>query len=284
MGDKAVQEVTTPVSEVLAWLARVSPKVAGEVLVGCGFHDGESESMEATVIEAVDAGRATVTLAGSDRPVSLRRFRDGEFVDTRPGGPLAAAVAASRSPAELTDKAEQLALRRAGFDPGKLASSEARRAVLAMPVLDAAGELPDARQRGAFYDAVRAGGDAGTARTAARLLGRVFLRFEALGAVPEDLHWRMAVLLRQAGQLQAAIAASDVLYTRSGLREDTRRYLASTRAGSLLDLAEAQATPSVLVEAERALRTAWALAPGDGSLRAMWRTLNRLREGIGQIE
>ena len=182
-----VQEVTTPIPDVLAWLPRVPPETAAELLVGCGFHDGQSENLDATPIEAVDVGRATVTLAGSDKPVSLRRFPEGEFIDARPGAPLAAAIAASRTPAELRDEIEQRALRRAGFEPGKLPSGEARRAVLAMAELDAVGRTPDGAQRMAFYQAARAGGDAATARSAARLLGNARQRFEAAGQIPEDV-------------------------------------------------------------------------------------------------
>ena len=277
-----VQEATTLVSDVLAWLPRVTPETAVELLVGCGFHDGQSDSLEATAIEAVDVGRLTITLAGAERPVSLRRFRDGEFIDTRPGAPLATAVAASRTPAELRDEAEQLAVRRAGFDPGKLPSGEARRAVLAMVELDAAGERPDEKQRAAFYDAVQSGGDAGIARPAVRLLGNALQRFEAAGPVPEDLHWRLAALLRQAGEWRAAVKAAGALYARPKLEDKTRLYLASTMASTLLDLAEARSTPALLDEAERALKIAWALDRGSDSLRVMWKMLDRLRGDNGE--
>ena len=203
-GADAVREVVTPVADVLAWLQRVAPERAGELLAGCGFHDGQSDSLNATVIVAVDVALATVTLAGAARPVSLRRFRGGEFIDTRPGAPLAAAIAASRTPAELRDADEQLAVRRAGFDPGKLRSGEARRAVLAMVELDAAGGTPNEAQRAAFYQAVRVG-NAGMARSAARLQMAARQRFEAAGTVPEDLHWQLAALLRQAGDWQSAV-------------------------------------------------------------------------------
>ena len=273
--------MTTPASNVLAWLPRVPPETAAELLVGCGFHDGQSDSLDVALIAAVDVGRATFTLAGSDKPMSLRRFRDGEFIDTRPGAPLAAAIAASRTPAELRDEVEQRAVRRAGFEPGKLPSGEARRAVLAMVELDAAGGTPDEAQRAAFYQAVRAGGDAGTARSAARLLGNARQRFEAVGQIPEDLHWQLAALLRQAGEWPKAVQAAGVLYSRPGLAEKTRLYLASTMAGSLLDLAGARPTPALLAEAERALKIAWALDAGEEGLRNMWRMLDRLRGDDG---
>jgi hypothetical protein len=267
--------------DVLVWLARVTPDTASGLLVGCGFHDGKSDTLEVTIIEAVDVARATVTLAGSATPVSLRRFRDGEFIDTRPGAPLATAVAASRTPSELRDEAEHLAVRRAGFDPGKLPSGDARRAVLVMVELDAVGKTPDEVQRAAFYGAVRPGGDAGTARLAARLFTNALRRFEVSGSNPEDLHWRLATLLRQAGEWQAAVQAAGVLYSRPGLREKTRLYLASTMAGALLDLAGARPTPVLLSEAERALRIAWALNKGDEALRSMWRTLDQLQGNDG---
>jgi hypothetical protein len=233
------------------------------------------------LIEAVDIGRITITLAGSDRPVSLRRFQGGEFIDIRPGAPLASAVAASRTPAELRDEAEHLAVRRAGFDPGKLASGDARRAVLSMVALDAAGKTPDTVQLAAFYGAVRAGGDRGTARSGARLLSNALRRSEAAGTVPEALFWQLAALLRQAGEWRAAVEAARVLYSRPGLKDKTRLYLATTMAGSLLDLAASQPIPELLSEAERALKIAWDLDRGGEALRAMWRILERLRDDDG---
>ena len=273
----ARQEVASLVTDVLAWLPRVTPEVAAELLVGCGFHDGQSDNLDVMVVKAVDPGRLTITLAGSDTPISLRRFRDGEFIDIRPGAPLATAMAASRTPAELRDEAEHLAVRRAGFEPGRLPSGDARRAVVAMVEIDAAGRVPDEAQRAAFYGAVRPAGDAGTARAAARLLDNALQRFEAAGPAPEDLHWRLAALLRQAGNWQAAVEAAEILYARPGLKEKTRLYLASTMAGSLLDLAGVRPTPALLDKAERALKVAWALNNGDESLRTMWRMLDRLR-------
>ena len=275
-GADAVREVVTPVADVLAWLQRAAPERAGELLAGCGFHDGQSDSLDATVIVAVDVALATVTLAGAARPVSLRRFRGGEFIDTRPGAPLAAAIAASRTPAELRDADEQLAVRRAGFDPGKLRSGEARRAVLAMVELDAAGGTPNEAQRAAFYQAVRVG-NAGMARSAARLQMAARQRFEAAGTVPEDLHWQLAALLRQAGDWQSAVTAASVLYARPELRDKTRLFLASTLAGSLLDLASVQPTPALLSQAERALEIALALDRRDEALQIMRRTLDRLQ-------
>lgn len=272
-----VSEVVTPASDVLAWLPRVPPETAAGLLVGCGFHDGRSDDPEAMLIVAVDMARAMITLAGSDGPVSLRRFRDGEFIDTRPGTPLAAAIAASRTPVELRDEVERQAVRRAGFEPGKLGSGDARRAVLVMVELDAGAMMPDEAQRMAFYQAVRAGGDAGMARSAVRLLGNARQRFEAVGQIPEDLHWQLATLLRQAGEWRAAIQAAGVLYAQPRLKDLTRLYLASTLAGSLLDLAGARPTLALLDDAERALRIAWSVDPGDEALKAMWRTLDRLR-------
>ena len=277
MSGSTAPEVTTPVSDVLRWLARVSPEVAAELLIGCGFHDGESENLTVSTVDAFDVNRATITLAGSGNSVSLRRYRDGEFIDTRPGAPLAAAIAASRTPAELRDEVEQLAVRRAGFDPGKLPSGDACRAVLGMAQLDAAGRMPDAAQRMVFYQAVRAGG-AGTARAAVRLLRNAFQRFESAGQIPEDLHWQMAALLRQAGDWRAAVQAAGVLYSRRGLAEKTRLYLASTMAASLLELATVQPTSQLLAEAERALKIVSALHPDDDDeLKKMWRKLDGLR-------
>ena len=94
------------------------------------------------------------------------------------------------------------------------------------------------------------------ARPAVGLLGNTLQRFEAGGPVPEDLHWRLAALLRQAGEWRAAVKAAGALYARPKLEDKTRLYLASTMASTLLDLAETRSTPALLDEAERALKIA----------------------------
>lgn len=277
MSGRTSPEVTTSVLEVLAWLPRVLPETVVRVLVGCGFHDGNRETLDLKTVEAADVVRATITLGGVAAPVSLRRCRDGEFVDTRPGAPLAAAIAGSRTPLELQDEVERRAVRQAGFDPGKLPSREALRAVLVVVEMDAAGRPSDEAQRMAFYQAVRAGSEAATARVAVRLLRSAQQRFEARGHMPESLHWQLAALLRQAGDWQAAVQAASVLYSRARLGARTQLYLASTMTASLLELAAVRPSSQLLAEAERALKIAWSLDPGDDELRKMWRTLDKLR-------
>lgn len=278
------EETTTPVDAVLRWLPRVTPEVAAELLVGCGFHDGQPDTSDTVLVTGVDVAAGVIMLAGGGR-ASLRqaRYRDGEFVDTRPGGPLSRAVASARTPAELRETDERLTLLRHGIETGKLPSDEARRAVLAMLEVSAAGTRPDARLRDGFYRAMRASKDRDLGRVAARLMNEAFGRFERAGDVPEDIHWRRASLLRQAGLLREAVQASEVLYGPRQLHWQTETYLASTRAAALLELSEtrgARDTHALLNDAARALNIARRHDGDNEQLIILARTLRRLREQL----
>ena len=80
--------------------------------------------------------------------------------------------------------------------------------------------------------------------------------------------------------------ASEILRTRRDWSPEARLFLASTRAGSLLQLAKMQPEAGLLEEAERALKVAWAAKSGDEAFRVMWRTLDRFagRDRDGRIE
>jgi hypothetical protein len=107
------------------------------------------------------------------------------------------------------------------------------------------------------------------ARIGARLFGELIERFGTSGVVPEDLHWSRARFLRTAGHLVEAVAASEVLHA-GGLRDpDSRKILATTRTGALLDLFDARGDRALLMLAERSLEIACALGPADEELRGL---------------
>ena len=211
------------------------------------------------------------------RRVLLKAAAHGVVVDERPGSPLVAAVESCWTVAEREERLQRRALQREGFAAEKLASGEARAAVIAFMAAMRAGEVPSWRQRQEFYLAISAGEDAGFAQTGARVFGELIARCGARGAVPEDLHWRRAKLLRLGQQFAEAVAASEVLYAGQMRSATDRRLLATTRAASLLSLYEARQELPLLAKAEQCLAMANALGPDDGELVGLYVKLKKLR-------
>jgi hypothetical protein len=269
-------EVEIAVRDVLSWLDRgAAPDEARALLVGCSLDD--DSGLDAVAIVDVDVARRALILQ-TGRRLLLKAARDGLVLDARPGAPLAAAVQAARSPADIRDRAERAELARAGIAAERLASHDDRRIVLRVLRMLASAELPDGGLRHAFYMALRAGADPGVARVGARFFADMLAMFSARGAAPEDLHWRLTWCLRTAGQLPDAVASSEVLHNADLRDPGARKLLATTRAGALLDLFEARGEAALLERAERCLKIAWALGPGDEEASALYRRLERLRE------
>jgi hypothetical protein len=201
-----------------------------------------------------------------------------EVLDARPGHPLAGAIEASRTPAEALERAERAELGRFAIDPDRLGSVQARRAVLAVLRETQTGGMPGRADRHAFYAALTRSGDRRAVQVAADVLARLSARFTELGrAVPDDLYWRRAALLRSLGKLKEAVAISDVLDQEVLRDPDDRRILAATRCGALLDLFEATREAPWLASAERAFRIAKEIAPGDEAVERLDNRLRRLR-------
>jgi hypothetical protein len=276
-------EQTVAMGVALAWLSRVGPDEARRLLVGCALDDGESE--DALPIVGLEWGLGSAPLAllleGGGRKL-FRQVAGGAVVDARPGAPLVAAIEAARTPGELAELAERRVLVRSGVNPDSLGSTEDRRAVLALYRSLAAGSVPPAEVRRAAYLALRAGGRAETGRWGARLFREVFALCRNAGfAVPDDCHWRLATLLRQAGELREAIVVSDVLHSGAVRDQQARKLLATTRAGALLELWRATREVELVRQADRAFKVAWAIGHEDAEVLELRPALNRALEQAG---
>jgi hypothetical protein len=272
-------EESVPVRDVLVWLSRVGADEGQRLLVGCALDDGTSE--DAVPIVALDAERKGVTLEGGRR-LLLAGVRDGEIIDPRPDAPLIDAIAAQWTPAERLERQERAELAHAGIDADRLASGEDRRAALAFLRMIAAGELPGSEERNRFYLALSATGEAGLARIGARVLAQLAERFAAAGGIPDDLYWRRAWFLRVAGQLREAVAVSDALHMGQVKEQGARKLLATTRAAVLLDLFDATGEVKWLALADRAARVAYALAPEEEEVKAVYRRFQAVRSQVGR--
>ncbi|HTB48072.1 MAG TPA: hypothetical protein VK741_30930 [Acetobacteraceae bacterium] len=276
-------EKTVAMEAVLAWLGRVRPEEGRRLLAGCALDDGESE--DALPIAGLEWGPGAAPLAllleGGGRKL-FPQVAGGVVVDARPGAPLVAAIEAARTPGELAELAERRELVRAGVNPDSLGSTEDRRAVLALHRSLAAGRVPPAEVRRAAYLALRAGGRAETGRWGARLFREVFALCRNAGsAVPDDCHWRLAALLRQAGELREAIAVSDVLHAGMVRDPQARKLLATTRVGALLEQWRATRGVELARQADRALKVAWAIGRDDAEVLGLRPALNRALEQTG---
>ena len=274
-----LDEASVPVRDVLVWLSRVGAEEGQRLLVGCALDDGTSD--EAVPIVALDAERKAVTLEGGRR-LLLAGARDGEIVDPRPEAPLVSAIAAKWTPAERAERQERAELAHAGIDADRLASGEDRRVVLAFLRMMAAGELPGSDERHRFYLALSATGESGLARIGARVLAELAEQFAAAGGVPDDLYWRRTWFLRAAGQLREAVSVSDALHLGQVKDQGARKLLATTRAAVLLDLFDATGEVKWLALADRAVRVAYAIAPADEEVKAVYRRFQAVRAQAGR--
>jgi hypothetical protein len=279
-----VAEVLIPLDDVLVWVKRVGPEVALQTLLGCALDDGASESLH--VIEGIEvsaqAEPMAFTLRGGVRALTGRlRAAGAAIVESRPGAPLAAAIEAGRTEPERALRAQAHALRKHGIDAARLKSADARGAVLRfMEALDQ-DSVPDAPTRHAAFDAFK-----NAEPQMQRLGAQVFKRLAALCAAkgqqaPEDVHWRIACLLRYAGALREAIAESDILNGPSLRDQGPRKILATTRAAALLDLWRVTHEVKLVREADAAFRVAWGIDPDDEQLQALRPVLNRAIEQAG---
>ncbi len=278
-GDDMIEEATVPVRDVLVWLSRVGDDEARRLLVGCSLDDGSSD--EAVPIIALDTERKAVTLDGGRR-LLLAGARDGAVIDPRPDAPLVSAVAAQWTAAERIDREQRAKLAQAGIDADRLASAEDRRAVLAFLRRMAADELPDPEERRQFYLALSASGEPGLARIGARILAQLAERFAVTGSVPDDLYWRRSWFLRAAGQLREAVAVSEALHLGQVKEQGARKVLATTRTAALLDLFDATGEAKWLALADRAARVAYAIAPNDEEVKAVYRRFQAVRAQAGR--
>jgi hypothetical protein len=272
-----VAEKTVAMAAVLAWLSRVGPEEGQRLLIGCELDDGESDDTLPIVgIERSAAGAPVALLLEDSGRKPFRQLAGGAVVDARPGAPLVTAIEAARTPAELAERTERGELVKAGINPDRLGSAEDRRAVLALCRTLAGWLLPTLEIRRAAYLALRAGGQAENARAGARLFREVFAVCQAAGvAVPDDCHWRLATLLRHAGELREALAVSDVLVS-GGIRdEQARKLLATTRVGALLELWRMTRATTLVRQADQAFKIAWALGRDDPEVLELRPALNR---------
>nr|WP_294525544.1 hypothetical protein [uncultured Rhodopila sp.] len=279
-----MSERSVPLSAVLDWLKRAPRETAAALIAGCELDDGDSdEVMPIGGFEWSDGAAPVALILQDGQRLPVRRLAaDAQVVDSRPGAPLAAAIDATRSPAQAAEREMRKVLAKAGIDADGLRSAEARRAVAVLAWKLDRGQVPPDEERQAAYVALIAGDDA-TARRGKLMFRRLLdMCVRRNLPVPEDSHWRLACLARHTGNPQEAVAASDILHQKDRPKDQVcRKLLATTRCAALLDLWDATQEAALVREAERAFKVARAIAPRDEEVDTLRRRLNRVLELAG---
>ncbi len=275
-------EILVPLVDVIAWCRRAGRDVAMRTLLQCELDDGESENLR--VIEGVEFSAESEPVAfiledGARVLAGRLRAAGAAIVEHRPGAPLAAAVEAGRTGPEREARAQAQALAKFGVDAAMLGTADARTAVLKSLQAVERSVVPDPTMRQAAYDAFKNAGQQ-IQRLGAQIFRRMAAMCEAKGQrPPEDIHWRDACLLRYAGALRDAIAASDVLNEAPFRDTGARKLLATTRTAALLELWQATREARLVREADAAFRVAGEIDWHDKELQALKPLLQR---AIGQ--
>ena len=266
-------------SDMLGWFSRVDRLDCEALLVGCELEaDEDAESGAVTSIEwGSEPVPLAIDLAGGRRVPFRKVVREASFTDPRPGSPLLRAFEAARTPTECAADEDRGVLAAARIREEWLRSAADRQALAGFLREIGQRRLPAAAARHAAYLAFRSG-EVELARIGAQLMRRLVGLYEReCEPVPEDCHWRLAVLLRQAGAAREALAVSDVLEGRKLRDRDARKLLSTTRCGAALDLWRASGDREALAVAERAFKEARALGRDDDEVKSLGRAMNAAR-------
>ena len=200
-------------SDMLGWFSRVDRVDCEALLVGCELEaDEDAESGAVTAVEwGSEPVPLAIGLAGGRRVLFRKVAREGSFTDARPGRPLLTAFEAARTATERAADEDRGVLAAARIREEWLRSAADRQALAGFLRELEQRRLPSAAARHASYLAFRSG-EVELARVGAQLVRRLVGLYEReCEPIPEDCHWRLAVLLRQACAAREALVVSDVL-------------------------------------------------------------------------
>ena len=271
------------VSDLLNWFGRVDRADCEALLIGCELDAGGSD--EPSPIDRIEWGNDVAPVAfhlADGRRLPLRRImKDGSLIDPREAAPLPAAIEQARTGPERAAIEMRRDLARIGVNAAVLRSANDGHAVVTLLHALEARQVPSGPMLRDAYSALSYG-DSALARAGARLMREVIDLYRARKAlVPEDCHWRLAKLLRNAGALREALDASASLETSAIKDAGARKILATTRCAALLDLWDATGESDLLDQAQRAFGVAWAVGQRDDELEHLRLRLNRILRRSG---
>jgi hypothetical protein len=278
MNTDGASEASLPIADLLRWVTRADAEALRAVVIGCSLDDGTSDDL--TPIADISVAERVLVLADGRR-VPLRTVTAGVIVDDRPGSPLLAAFAESRTPAEHREVAERAALRRQGVDRDRLASRQDQHAVLTFLRSQENAADPSEPAIEAFYEAMKRSSDIALYRRAAAALRALANACAGRGVpAPVTLPWRLAWFLNRANQFEDAIAVSETAEAR-GMPGMNRAYMAAIRASALISLGRMRHDTALLENAEHAIRIALAAGSEREVVNALYSALRAARARIG---
>ncbi|CAN7379932.1 hypothetical protein LJR164_002314 [Phenylobacterium sp. LjRoot164] len=256
-------------AEVIRWLD--SPDADPNLLIGCGFDDGDCEDLLPVVAVDLGARRITYAAAAGTRSVPFARLADGVVV---PSDALRAAVLAA-TPASLREE-------NAAYDeirdvvPHRPPSREDLLVILDAVRDHRRGLTPDRDTRHLRAKALKRSGawTAGVAIAAGWREAAI-----AAGVWPQgDVAIHLARFQREAKDARGSLATlADLRFARPALNERQRAIIATMEGAAHADLYEAQRRNAEHLERAFACAAqAWAIAPKDEEANALYQRLHAL--------
>jgi hypothetical protein len=247
------------------------------LLVGCALDDGESEAT--LPILEVDLSRQVLICAAERGRTRIPFARLADCVLVAPAGhPAIAAVQACVSPEE---KVHNRMLDELGPEyPRTFASVADLEAVHAAEMARRAGKLPERALRGPWVRALKRNE---LHRQGARLAQTWRELAHAVGAPWSDIALHLAWFQRHAGHPNRAIeTARDFWRSKAPASQTETAMLATVEAAAWIDrFARKGGAPPDLVEARRAAAKAYAIAPTDPEIQAVYHRLKAMESGSG---
>ncbi|WP_165185597.1 hypothetical protein [Caulobacter soli] len=249
--------------------------VQPSLLSGCGLDDGDCEA-PLPILE-VDLDRQVLVCAAPPGRARIPFARLADCLLVAPvGHPAIAAVQACVSPEE---RAHNRMLDALGPEyPRAFASVADLEAVYAAEMARREGKLPDRALRGPWVRALKRND---LHRQGAQLAQSWRDLANAVGAPWSDIALHLAWFQRHAGHPNRAIeTARDFWRSKAPASQTEIAMLATVEAAALIDrFTRKGGAPPDLVEARRAAAKAYAIAPADPEIQAVYQRLKAIENG-----
>lgn len=243
-----------PGQTVLNWMQEAGVEDLTRLLVGCGIDDTRHEHL--LNIIRVEPGRILICeLAGELIRIGPQKIPRCIVVDRAEGFPLARAVEQSIPPGERRLRDARRYLAQNGINVDKIT-----REGDVFTISDMMIRLPSPSHMNEGYEAFK---KAGLHHDAARVFDRwLSIAQRSSPRLVGSLLIKLAFFRRSAGDLNGALAATDVLQhnpLRFRLQKSEKGVLATQRAAILLDIFDATRDDAHREEARRFAKRAWAI-------------------------
>jgi hypothetical protein len=248
-----------PGQTVLNWMQEAGVEDLTRILVGCGVDDNKHEHL-LNIIRVEPSRILVCELAGELIRIGPQRIPRYIVVDRAEGLPLARAVEQSIPPGERRLMDARRYLGQNGINADKITSEGDVFTIRDMMKAYEDHTLPSPSQLNEGYEAFK---KSGLHHDAARVFDRwLSIVKKSSPRLVGDLLIKLAYFRRAAGDLNGALAATDVLQSKPlgfKLKKSEKGVLATQRAAILLDIFDATRDDAHREEARRFAKMAWAI-------------------------